>query len=210
MEIIDYIFGQYKEYSTLHIVLEILTVICSIVSVIFSARNSVLVYPFGILGTGIYVYLLFQWELPGDMIINAYYFIMSLYGWYNWSSDLGEEAIPVTRVSQEQWLQSLMIFLGAVIGVYVVYQLLGMLSSYLNYIDIFTTGIFFVGMWQMALRKLEHWLVLLVGNIITIPLYFIKGYSFSAILYIFLAYMAYVGFVEWKKHHLRRNLVASE
>lgn len=210
MEIIDFVFGQYSEYSTLHIVLEIVAIVCAIVSVLFSMFNSVLVYPFGILSTGIFVYLLFQWELPGDMIINAYYFIMSLYGWYNWSSDLGEEAIPVTRVSQKQWLQSLMIFMSSVIGVYFVYQLFEMLSSYLNYIDILTTGIFFVGMWQMALRKLEHWLVLLVGNVITIPLYFIKGYSFSAILYIFLACMAYVGFIEWKKHHLRKNLTASE
>ena len=206
MWIFEFVFGQYAEYETLHIVLELVAIAAGVISVLYSKRNSVLVYPFGLLSTAIFVYLLIQWELPGDMIINAYYFIMSLYGWYNWSSDLGKEAIPVSEVNKGEWMKSLLLFTASAIGVYFVYISFEMLTSWINYLDILTTGIAFVGMWLMALRKLEHWLVLLVANVISVPLYFVKGYSFTAFLYIFLTIIAYLGYKTWKEHYLKKNL----
>lgn len=207
-ELIDFIFGQYRDYSSLELALELIAVGAAIVSVFFSYHNKVLVYPFGLLSTAIFVYLLYQWELPGDLIINAYYFIMSVYGWYNWSSDLGEKAIAVTKVSNNEWLKSAGLFTISAAGVYGVYVGFEMLNGFINYLDIITTGIAFVGMWLMALRKLEHWLVLLAANLISIPLYFIKGYSFTAFLYIFLAVMAYLGYQEWRKQHFKKDLMA--
>jgi nicotinamide mononucleotide transporter len=65
-------------------------------------------------------------------------------------------------------------------------------------------------MWAMALRKLEHWLVLLAGNLISVPLYFIKGYSFSSFLYLFLSIIAVIGYIEWKKYHLKQSFPEKE
>ena len=84
-EIIDFLFSQYSSYSDSFIFLELFAVIMNIISVIYAKQNNILVYPTGLIGTGIFVYILFNFSLLGDMIINGYFFIMSIYGWYYWS-----------------------------------------------------------------------------------------------------------------------------
>ncbi|WP_124979025.1 nicotinamide riboside transporter PnuC [Nonlabens xiamenensis] len=201
MELLEAIFGQYQEYSNLDIGLEITAIIASLISVYFSFRNSVVVFPFGIISTLIYVYLLYHWNLLGDMSINGYYFIMSVYGWYIWRfGGRNDQEKKVTRTTAEEWFISTGILLAGGLGVYVLYTLTDRLESWISFVDMLTTGIFFAGMWLMARRKWEHWLVLALGNLISIPLYWYKGYGFSAILYVVLAIVAIFGFLEWKKY----------
>ena len=76
----DFFFYQYSSYSTLDITLEITAVIFGFLSVWLSKQNSILVFPTGMINTLIFVYLLLKWELLGDMMINAYYFTMSVFG----------------------------------------------------------------------------------------------------------------------------------
>lgn len=200
-EVIEFIFGQYRDYKTSHIILEIIVVVTSVISVLYSKRNNVLVFPFGIISTLLFSYLLFEWNLLGDMVINIYYFIMSVYGWYIWTRKVdARHATPITTTTLTEWQISLLWLIMAAIAIYFLYDYTDRLEQFVSYIDMFTTGIFFVGMWLMARRKLEHWLVLLVGNVISVPLYFYKGYTFSALLYIFLAIIAYFGYLEWKKY----------
>ena len=84
-EVLNYLFQQYSTYSHIDIGLEIFAVFFGFLSVWFSKNNNVLVFPTGLINTSIFVYLLIKWELLGDMIINAYYFIVSIYGWYYWT-----------------------------------------------------------------------------------------------------------------------------
>lgn len=210
-DVIRFLFGQYSGYQTTDIVLEITAVVTSIISVFFSKKNNILVFPFGIVSTAIFVYLLYKWGLIGDLIINAYYFIMSLIGWFIWSSKNEEDQqTPVTYTTAREWLFFSMIFCLSCIMVFFIYLQFDRLKNWLNYVDIITTGIFFVGMWAMALRKLEHWLVLLAGNLISVPLYFIKGYTFSSFLYLFLSIIAVIGYIEWKKYHLKQSFPEKE
>ncbi len=211
MELIDWIFAQYSEYTTITIVLELVAVAASVVSVLYSKRNSVLVFPYGILSTILFVYLLYRWNLLGDMVINAYYFIMSVYGWYIWTKrDQAGRSTTITVTTTPEWWISLFIFITTGATIYVLYSLTDRMENWVSYVDMTTTGTFFAGMWLMARRKLEHWLVLLVGNVVSIPLYFYKGAAFTALLYIFLAIIAYIGFIQWKKYHLKPFLQASE
>ena len=82
---IEYLFHQYKEYPTFEIYLEITAVIFGLLSVWYAKKDNILVFPTGLISTSIYVYLLWKWTLLGDMMINGYYFIMSIYGWYLWT-----------------------------------------------------------------------------------------------------------------------------
>lgn len=208
MELLEVVFGQYAAYSTQDITLEICAIIASLISVYFSFKNKVLVFPFGIISTVIFVYLLYKWNLLGDMIINGYYFIMSIYGWYLWSlSKNGAAVVPVTTTTFKEWRTAIVIVAAAIIGVYIIYSYANALEKWVSFIDMLTTGIFFAGMWLMARRKLEHWLVLLLGNVISVPLYFYKGYSFSALLYLILAIIAYYGFISWKNNQLNLKQV---
>ena len=163
-------------HTTQDIVLEILGVLLGLISVWYAKKNSVWVYPTGMISTLIFVYLLWKWMLLGDMLINAYYFIMSLYGWLYWTQKkAGKVLHPIRKITKLEGYSSLVYFFLALGFVYGVYQSFGMWENWTAYIDTFTTAIFFVGMWLMARRKIEHWLFWIVGDCISIPLYFYKG-----------------------------------
>jgi nicotinamide mononucleotide transporter len=209
MEVVAFFFGQYSEYSTTHILLEAIAIIASIISVLYSLKNNILVFPYGIISTGIFVYLLNEWNLLGDMIINIYYFVMSVYGWYVWTrKDENSQATPISITDRLDWLKSSAIFIGSGMFVYFVYWKFERFENWISYLDILTTSIAFVGMWLMALRKIEYWLVLLVANLISVPLYFYKGYGMTGLLFIFLSIIAWKGYQEWKKYLNKKPLKA--
>jgi len=199
-EIIDFLFQQYSNYSLTHTLLELFAVFMNIISVIYAKRNSVLVYPTGLIGTGIFVYLLFNFSLLGDMIINFYFVIMSIYGWYYWTKKKDGKFIHnVSRVSGNEYYFSILLAVISLISVYLVYEFFGKWNSWTAYVDSITTAIFFVAMWLMARRKIESWTFWFIGDIITIPLYFYKGLTISSIQYLIFSILAILGYISWKK-----------
>ena len=199
-EIFDFLFAQYKEYSNVYIVLESTAVLFGIFSVVYSKKNNILVYPTGLISTAIYVYLLFVWDLYGDMIINAYYFAMSIYGWILWSrKDSHHDELKISSMNAKDYLISAAIFIFSVIFVSGVYVYDDKFTYWWAYVDTFITGIFFVGMWLLAKRKVENWLFLIVGDIIAVPLFFLKGYTLTSILNIVLTIIAIYGYLAWKR-----------
>lgn len=206
-EIFDFLFGQYSDYSTLFIILEFIAMSFGIVSVVYSKNNNILVYPAGLVSTLIYVYLLYKWDLYGDMIINAYYFIMSVYGWYLWSKKgAGEVAIlKISRMNAKDYLISAAIFVFSFIFVSGVYLYDNKFTYWWAYVDTFISGLFFVGMWLMAKRKIENWIFLIIGDIIAVPLFFLKGYTLTSILNIVLTIIAVYGYLAWKRKLVQEN-----
>lgn len=175
-------------------------------SVVYSKRNNILVYPTGLVSTAIAFYILIFYGLLGDMIINGYYVIMSIYGWYIWTRKVDENHYtPITKTTKEEKLKALGIFLGTMLGVSLVYEFFDKWENWVSYTDILTTGIFFSGMWLMAKKKIENWLLWIVGDFISVPLYIYKGLIFSAILYLIMTIIAIYGYNSWKKL-LNKNL----
>jgi len=195
----DLLFQQYSDYQTLDISLEIIAVVFGILSVWFSKKNNILVYPTGMISTSIFTYLLFKWSLLGDMMINAYYFMMSIYGWYIWTRKVNNIVTPISKVSSPEKITSLIIFFFSLSFVFGIYNYFDKWGSYTSYVDNFTTAIFFVAMWLMANRKIENWIFWIIGNIISIPLYFYKGLTFTSIQYIIFTVIAISGYYTWKK-----------
>ncbi len=203
-QILDVLFGQYADYKTANIILELIAMAFGILSVFYSRANNILVYPTGIISTGIYVYLLNEWGLIGDMIVNAYYFIMSIYGWWVWTRKVDATHVtPITNMNKKDLFVVVALFLATLVFVYIIYvwrnKLIVEKHPWIPYTDIVTTAIFFSGMWLMAKRKLQHWLFWIVANIISIPLYFLKGYTFTSIQYIIFLGLAVWGWIEWNK-----------
>tara|TARA_R110001583_G_scaffold44966_1_gene142184 strand:- start:14329 stop:14961 length:633 start_codon:yes stop_codon:yes gene_type:complete len=197
----DTLFGQYSGYATIDITLEIIAVIFGFLSVWFSKQNKILVFPTGMISTAIFVYLLLKWELLGDMMINGYYFIMSLYGWYIWTRKVDEtHATPITKATKKEHYISVAIFFATLIFVYIVYNSFGKWTSWVAYVDSITTAIFFVGMWLMAKRKIENWIYWIIGDIISVPLYFYKGFTFTSFQYLGFTLIAVFGYLAWKKN----------
>ncbi|GAB4158904.1 MAG: nicotinamide riboside transporter PnuC [Winogradskyella sp.] len=204
--IFDFFFSQYSEYATIDIVLEIIAVIFGFLSVWFSKQNNILVFPTGMISTIIFVYLLLKWELLGDMMINAYYFAMSVYGWFIWTRKVDETHVtPISTTTSKEKGLSLGIFLATLVFVFVVYKTFDKWNGWVAYVDTMTTAIFFVGMWLMARRKLENWIFWIIGDIISVPLYFYKGFTFTSFQYLGFTIIAIFGYLAWKKH-LNNNL----
>ncbi len=197
---LEYLFHQYKEYPIFEIYLEITAVIFGLLSVWYAKKDNILVFPTGIINTSIYVYLLWKWTLLGDMIINGYYFIMSIYGWYLWTRKKGgEDEYPISTLSNKEKSTAFIIFITTIVFVVVVYLIFNKFTTWSAYVDTLVTGIFFVGMWLMAKRKIENWVLWIIGDIISIPMYFFKGYTLTSIQYILFTIIAFYGYLEWKK-----------
>lgn len=207
--IFDSFFQQYSSYPTLYIVLEIIAVIFGFLSVWYSKQENILVYPTGLVSTIIFVYLLWQWALLGDMMINFYYSTMSIYGWYVWTrKDDSDHYIPVTKTTRKENMWSILIFLATVLFVVMVYLFFDKFNSWTAYVDTFTTGIFFLGMWLMARKKLENWIYWIIGDIISVPLYFYKGLIFTSFQYLLFTIIAIFGYFAWKKSLNKNRQIA--
>lgn len=199
-DLYQFLFGQYAEYETLDIVLEIVAVIFGFLSVWFSKKNNILVFPTGMISTSIFVYLLLKWGLLGDMMINGYYFIMSVYGWYIWTRKVDSSHVtPISWTTTKEKRISFMIFILTIIFVYIVYTTFDKWTNWTAYVDTLTTAIFFVGMWLMARRKIENWIYWIIGDIISVPLYFYKGFTFTSFQYLVFTFIAISGYIEWKR-----------
>ncbi|WP_438966089.1 nicotinamide riboside transporter PnuC [Flavobacterium sp.] len=198
---IDFLFSQYKEYETVDIVLEIVAILFGLVSVLFAKKNNILVYPTGIISTILFVYLLNKWGLVGDMLINGYYTTMSIYGWYIWTRKKEDQPeFPISKMTIKEYYQGIVIFVLTLLFVAFVYKYFDKFTNWAAYVDTFTTGIFFVGMWLMAKRKIENWIFWIIGDLVSIPLYFYKGYTFTSLQYVLFTIIAIYAYLEWKKY----------
>ena len=221
----NFFLEPYQDATRLNISLEFTAAVFGIISVFYAKRENILVYPTGIISTGIYVYLLSQWNLYGDLIINIYYTLMSIYGWYMWSKIIDDDKhhIPITRINKGDKIKSFGIFAFTAVFVIAVYRYFNVMPNDLNftesvsyavekltsgsladfrmatpYLDTFTTGAAFAAMWLMANKKLESWIFWISVNIVSIPLYFVKGYGFTGIQYFIFLVLAFYGYKEWK------------
>ena len=199
-QIFDFLFSQYSSYSPSFIYLELFAVIMNITSVFYAKRNNILVYPTGLIGTGIFVYILLNFSLLGDTIINAYFFSMSIYGWYFWSRKKDEVFInQVSTINRNEIKYLFILAISSLIFIYFVYDYFDKWNNWTAYLDNITTAVFFVAMWLMARRKIESWIFWIIGDLITVPLYFYKGLTISSIQYIIFLILAVLGYISWKK-----------
>lgn len=186
--------------------LEVVAVVFGILSVWFARKENILVYPSGIVNVLIYVYLCFYAGLYADMSINAFYFIMSVFGWYNWSRrDESEQHIPISKLTQRGWMFFTLLILVAFGIMY--YILENYTDSNVPVYDSFTTALFVAAMWLMAIKKIENWILWIIGDLLVIPLFASKGLVFTSIQYIVFLVLAIMGYLEWRKR-LRSNILS--
>lgn len=199
--VFEFLFEPYKAYSWATIGIEITAVLFGFASVWYSKQNKIAVFPTGMLSTALFVYLLWKAGLLGDMLINAYYFIMSIFGWYYWTQKKGNQRInPISITSIKEWIQALLLFIGTLIFVGFIYSYWERWTSWTAYVDTFTTALFFVGMWLMAKRKIENWIFWIIGDCISIPLYYYKGLTLTSLQFIFFTFLAFWGYQSWKQY----------
>jgi nicotinamide mononucleotide transporter len=180
--------------------LEWISVISQLVSVWYAKRNNWLVYPTGLIGVLIAFYL-YLWKsdppLYADSILNLYYGLMSLYGWYRWTRK-NEHAYqyPIRYASKKTIGVGLVIFLLG--WVLIAFALTKFTDSNTPIMDACVTSSAIIGMWWMAQRNIEHWIAWICSNLIAIPLNVYKGFVLYAIMYFLLLVLAIRGWYEWR------------
>ena len=200
-QLTDFFLEPYYNKLIIDTTLEAIALVFGIISVIYAKKTNILVYPTGIICTVITVFLLFKAKYFGDMMMNIYYSIMSIYGWWNWSrKDNDNYLVKISRVKMEDLNSIIIFFLVTVLITFLVYKTSSVDIGILNYVDIFTSGLFFVAMWLMANKKLESWIFWIIADIITVPLYAFRGLGMLSLQYIIFTVLAIQGYLEWKKN----------
>ncbi|MEO6812387.1 MAG: nicotinamide riboside transporter PnuC [Ginsengibacter sp.] len=183
--------------------LEFIAVISGIISVWFSRKENIWVYPTGLINTTFYIYLSFKGSLLGEASVNLYYTIMSIYGWYLWTkkNQQDEHVVNITWSNQKEWIQELGFFAGFYIVIFglLTYLKRDFAPGAIPWADAFASATAFTGMWLMARKKVESWYWWIATNIASIPLYFVKHYVFTSVYYVILLIMAVWGLIEWKR-----------
>lgn len=199
-QIFDFFLDAYKNTPTFQIILEAVAFVFGIMSVWYAKNENILVYPTGIICTVITVYLLYINQYLGDMMMNVYYSLMSIYGWWNWSRKKEDSyVLPISRTSYNEKLIGIGWFIVTIIVTFLVYKAFNYTLEIPNYIDIVTSGIFFTAMWYMANKKIENWVLWIIGDLITIPLYAYRGLGMLSLQYLIFTILAIYGYIEWKK-----------
>ena len=149
------------------------------------------------------------------MLINAYYTAMSIYGWVLWAKNAHDNVITISVTTRRDWQICGLLGLFSLSFVTIVYYLKPYIKNNFSmegislgfhnflpteYVDVFTTAIFLVGMWLMAKRKIENWLFWILGDVISVPLYFKKGMLFTSFQYLLFTIIAIMDYIKWKKH----------
>lgn len=183
--------------------LELIAIFSGILSVWFSKKENIWVYPSGLINTLVYIYLSFKGDLFGEAGVNLFYTIMSIYGWYNWLKK-DEQLNRVVRISHSTFKQKKLQFLFFVVLYVLIYVLLTYIQSAfapgaVPWADALASAAAFTAMLLMTQKKVESWIWWMLTNITAIPLYFVKGYIFTAVYYTILLVLAVLGWKEWNK-----------
>ena len=181
--------------------LEWLGVIFGVAQVLLAKANKVWLYPTGIISVTISIYIFATSGLYAESVLNIYYLVMSIYGWWNWARKKNNQSIvKVSRTNTKEKIIGIGLFVLTMLVTYSVYKAYGYKLETANYIDIVTSGIFFTAMWYMATKKLENWTLWIIGDLITVPLYAHRGLGMLSLQYVIFTILAIQGYRLWKKN----------
>lgn len=197
MLIIDFITTFYQNILATSL-LEFIAVFFGLLSVWYARNENIMVYPTGLINVGLYVYICLTAKLYADMGINIFYFIMSIYGWYNWSRiDENKKHIPISFCTIKQHISSILILILSFVILY--YILKNYTDSNVPVLDSLTTAIFIVGMLLQTLKKIENWIYWIIGDLLVIPLFLYKNLALTGVQFIIFLIIAISGYLEWHK-----------
>jgi nicotinamide mononucleotide transporter len=194
--------------DSLHIdLLQAAVLVLGVSEVLLARANNVWLYPTGIAAIVLSIYSLFTVQLYGECMLHLYYLIMSIYGWRYWLSKRDNKVVEVTHASRQDWIVVLTIVFGGWLVLY--FFLLWFTPSEVPLWDAVVSATGWAGMWLLARRKVENWILLNISNALAIPLLFQKELPLFAVLTIFLFVVACIGYFDWRKIASKKQAYAA-
>ncbi|HMG81960.1 MAG TPA: nicotinamide riboside transporter PnuC, partial [Ferruginibacter sp.] len=171
-----------------------ISVVLSVAEVLFAKANKIWLYPTGIAGTLLAMYILFIAGLYAECLLNGYYVVMSIYGWWYWMRKINSPPVNISYCTPAEWKQIILFTIGGFI--LLAFLLKNFTPSTVPLMDAWVSATAWVGMWLLAKRKIENWILLNISNIFAIPLLFYKHLALYSVLTIFLFVVAVYGYLE--------------
>jgi len=183
---------------------EILGVIFSIGFLIFSIHQNILLWPLGITSALLYMVVFYQSKFYADMGLNAYYVIISIYGWLLWrrGSDESGVMLSVSRIGKRHALILLVITALAFAGIGIILD--RFTDSPVPYWDAFTTALSITATWMLARKILENWILWIIVDAVSMALYLYRGLYPTLFLFAIYTTMAVIGYMKWKRSYKSR------
>src|SRR5258706_3981470 len=177
--------------------LQWLAVALGVAEVLFAKANKIWLYPTGIGSTLLSIYILIVAGLFAESLLNGYYVVMSIYGWWYWVKKKDLPPVKISVCNKKDWITVLAIVAGS-------FGLLALLlknftPSTVPFWDAWASATAWAGMWLLAKRKIENWILLNVSNAFAIPLLLYKQLPLFAALTLFLFVVAIQGYYKWKR-----------
>ena len=177
--------------------IQVAVLVLGVSEVLLARANNIWLYPTGIASVTLAIFSLFKVGLYAECLLHGYYLIMSIYGWWYWSTKKGTAPVPITFSSRSEWYVTFAIAIGGSILLFLF--LTSFTDSEVPVWDAWVSATGWAGMWLLARRKIENWLLLNISNAFAIPLLFQKGLPMLALLTIFLFVVACIGYFSWLK-----------
>ena len=182
--------------------LEIIAVFTGILSVWLTSKENVLLYPIGICSVSIWIYLCWIGDLFGQSIINLFFLIMNIYGWYNWQLKDDSQKFKI-QIKNNSTTENLMVIIASIFLSALVFMAINQFqkedaSLFYVLLESIITGMNFTAMWLMAWKRIEHWYLWIIGDIMCIPLFIHKDYILGVIQFTIFIIIAYQGLKDWK------------
>src|SRR6056297_4098067 len=190
-EVLFWISGNY---------IELLGAIFGLLYIILSIKQNIWCWPFGLITSALYVYVFFVTKFYADMGLQVYYLVVSVYGWYHWM--YGGKSKEQDNLKPGWGNLKLYVRLTlATVALFAViaFILIRFTDSEIPYWDAFTTAGSFIATWMLARKIIEHWLIWIIVDSVSLGLYIYKGLYATVILFAVYTLLAVIGYIEWKK-----------
>jgi len=187
------------EWLTQHYI-EIFGAVTGIIFVFLEIRQNIWLWPVGIISSAVYIWVFFAARFYADMGLQVYYLSISFYGWYWWKRG-GEKvnSLEVSRTGKNLALKLLVLFL--ILNVLLWYVLKYFTDSPVPVGDSFTTALSIIATWMLARKLLEHWILWIIVDSVSIGLYIYKGLYPTVILFTLYTVMAIAGLASWSNEY---------
>ncbi len=183
---------------------ELIGTLFGLFSVFFASRANIITWATGIINELFLFILFFQIQLYADMFLQVYFFVVTLYGWYNWKKKPKQNSITSIESKIKIWLASAII-VGSIIAGFLFANIHLYLPQYFKieaafpYADSFVMMLSIVATILLAQKKIETWYLWIVVDIVCVFLFYKKGIAFLALEYFVFLGLATYGFLNWKK-----------
>lgn len=172
-------------------------VIFGVIEVLLARINNIGLYPAGLISITITAYIFYHSGLYAESVLNGYYFVMSVYGWWFWLRRSDKAPPKVGYADKRDWFVTAVIVLAGFGLIY--FALKNYTASTVPVWDAWVTATAWAGMWLLAKRKIENWIFLNISNAFAIPLLFHKELPLYSVLTIILFIVAVQGYFKWKR-----------